>query len=1306
MDNRICYNRFNKESQKGGYAMKQREKRFISLFLSGVMLLSNLPLSVLAEEVVEEETAVVTGQAPAASRSLARESADRQEEESETEDYPVWVDDKQLTSDTENAAVSYDPNSGVLTLRSARLDSLMLKESMTLALEGSNTIGADNGMALQADGDLTLSGTGSLTVNGDGTTAMVVNGRKQGDSRWGLTVEDAVTLTVTSLTSPEGITLGEGTHVKLSRTTGNETFALGSGYLKTGAGSFASAGKSWVSDGSGLEFVGTEHVQWVRTDARHHKTCIDSNCPLVTGLELEAGEHNTLTSADCKHPAKCNDCGEYGQEDPNVHTQRAVYDSDGKQHWKAYSCCGAEVENTRQDHEMVYSAAGKRIDYRCKTCQYGKSITLQGKTGENYVYNGKPKEVWVVNDIDDTDLSVDYLTSEGNELPGPPTEAGTYTARVKYQGLEARMSFVIEPVELTEDLVTLSSGSAEVGQQAERPTVKVAEGVTCKILYSRDGKQTDNPAEIDWESAGTVTIAVTGTKNYTGTVTRTYTIRQAKASASMFQFTAPEDLTYNGEKKEAFVTTQVEDMGNFELCYDGDPVSAGTYRVKVQLTGDGNYETELLEDDSWCFTIEPTDQYTDNTKKVQVIGAGIGEFQTPSFSGVGGEAVAGTCVYTLDGGTVSNEYTLLETLKSLEDGTSVTIGYTFTPNKKENYAGDKSGSIQLTKMELVFSTDDGDGIKADVPKTETVPYGTDPLIDVSKLKATLGKAVDEEDSHFTVEFTQDGHVVTTTGDLDVGTYGFTVYYSNPNLGGYAIEKVKVTGGWLCVTAQKLTISAANQPKGGHLIQKQDGSAQPLLTEENAGQTDNGLKLEYSLSRYGNYSSQIPEASEPGSYTIWYRAPQSGNYDTVNANGSVEVVIFPWLTAIYGELLRDIRLSDGFTWNDRNPETDSVGNAGEHIVLLNYGAKSLSGIQVPLTVKPKEITVSVTILEQDKWLLYTEGTAARARVSEVRNETDHCVLPANQYTLHYEGDTGRGEAKVWPVSNGNYAFTAEPQSYSIYDPVAATLTDNALLSDEVKQAGYANGMAIREALDASFPEEYPAARRKFTYFLMKTGTGTYDYTENGWPEKGLAMKINYPTGTDGKDSFKVYDMYLVDYKDIKAGTIVEMKQAKDALGMCEYTCYDEQICLKMPTYMAVAIGAEAEKYTLKRNSSTRGTITFTVGDDTTALTFAKVRAGETVTVHVTDIQANYGVFMVEYYETALGYKSSNPSKASQNADGTYSFEMPEYDTTIKVTIRKSSGNPKTGDVIRFWVGVMTLSGAGVAGLLIWQRKKRK
>lgn len=1294
--------------------MKKTEKRLISILLSGLMLLSNLPLSALAEEVVEEETAVVTDQTFAVSRSVARESTDPQEE-SQTVKYPVWVDGEQLTSEAEDETVFYDPDSGVLTLENAQLDSLVLKGSMTLALEGSNTIAAENEIALQADADLTITGDGSLFITSGHALAMEVKGLAQGETRRGLTVQGKVTLSVTSdaeenpvaLTSPEGVTLGEETHVKISRSASGEKYALpGSGYEKVGEGSFGPAGESWSADGSGLEFVGAGHVQWAKTKTQHYKTCADPECPLAKNLKLDAGEHNTTANANCLSGATCSVCGEYGRKDEENHAQSAVYAFNEDEHWKAYPCCNTEVADTRQAHEMAYTAKGNQIDYRCSVCQQGSSITIQEQSGEDYyVYNGEPKEMVVENGIDGEDLPVTYIDSEETTLPGPPTEAGMYTALIQYQGLEARAVFEIEKKPLTDSMVTLSSDGAVYGQQAERPWVICAEGVTNTVRYERDNQETKKADEIDWSSVGTVKITVIGTGNYSGRVTKTYTIRQAKASASMFRFAAPEDLTYNGEKKEASVTALVEDMGTFEVCYDADPVSAGTYRVSVQVAGDGNYETERIQDDSWCFTIEPTDQYTDNTTTEQVIGAGTGEFQAPSFTGVGGEEVAGACVYTLNGETIFKEYTLLEKLKNLENGATITVAYVFTPSGNGNYTGTKSGSIQVTGMELVFSTDEGEGIRADVSKTETVSYGTDPLIDVSKLKATLGSAVDTEDSHFTVEFTQDGRAVTTTGDLDVGAYGFTVYYSNPDLGGYAIEKVKVTGGWLHVTAQKLTISDANKPKGGYIIQKQDGSAQPLLTQENAGQTDNGLKLEYSLSQYGDYSSQIPEASEPGAYTIWYRAPQSRNYDTVNANGSVEVVICPWLTATYGELLRDIRLPEGFTWNGQNPETDSVGNAGDHTVLLDYGVKSLSGIQVPLTVKSKEITVSVTILEQDKWLLYTEGTAARARVSEVRNETDNCVLPADEYTLHYEGDTGRGEANVWPVSNGNYAFTAEPQSYYIYDPVAATLTDNAQLSNAVKQAGYANGAAVREALDAKFPEEYPGTRRKFTYFLMKTGDGVYAYTENGWPDKGLAMKIAYPTGTDWKDNFKVYAMYLVDCGDIKAGTIVEMQQAQDTLGMCEYTCYENQICLKMPTYMAVAIGAEAEKYTLKRTSSTRGTITFTVGEDTTPLTSAQVRAGETVTVSVTDIQDKYGVSLVEYYETALGYNSSDPVEVSQNADGTYSFEMPEYDATIKVTIRKSSGNPKTGDVIRFWVGLLALSGAGVAGLLIW-RKKRK
>lgn len=1295
--------------------MKHREKRIVSLLLSGVMLLSNLPLSALAEEVVEEETVVITGQAPAASRSVIQENTDQQEA-CETVTYPVKVDGEWLTSDMDDADVSYDPDSGMLTLCGARLESLMLTESMTLALKGSNTIEAEEGLALLAEEDLTLTGTGALTVTGNDSTVMEVKGRTQGEAQFGLTVEESVTLAVTALaekapialTSPKGITLGEGSHVKFSHTTFGETVAFGgSGYCKIGNGSFAAAEDSWTSDGSGVEFVGVAHVQWVKTDTGHYKTCIDPNCPLATGLELEAGNHDTIRDANCQSPAECGICGAYGSKDPTVHTQEAAYASDEDEHWQAYACCGAEVEGTRQIHEMAFSVEENKISNRCTLCRQGKDIELQPKAGESYVYDGAPKEVVAVNGIDDRVLTVGYRDPAGAELQEPPTEAGAYTAWVCYQDLEAKLMFEIKPMPLTEDMVTLTPESALFGQLAECPQIQIADGVTCEILYSRGDRQTDDPAKIDWVNAGNVTITVTGTGNYTGTLTRTYTIRQEKPTADMFQFAAPENLTYNGETKATTLTPLVEGMGSFEVCYSNDPIHAGTYKVSVQVAGDSNYEKATLTDEGWCFTITPTADYTDKSQSKQVIGKGLKDIQLPFSTGAAGETVEGTCDYTLNGENVANENTLLARLGELKDGASVTVGYTFTPKGNGNYTGTKSGTIQVTKAVLTFTMDSGEAVTLDAIRKEAVTYGTDPLVDVSKIKATLADAVDEEDSHFTVEYTtQDGQTVAATGALDVGAYAFTVSYSNSDLGGYAIEKTQVISGWIRVTTQKLTISEENKPKGGYIIQEQNGSAQPLLAKDNAGQTDNGLKLEYSLSQYGEYSAEIPEASEPGAYTVWYRAPKSGNYDTVNAEGSVNVVIFPCLKATYGDMLEDIKLPDGFALNGDNPGADSAGDVGEYKVKLDYARKSLRGIEVPLIVSPKEITVSFAILERYKYLTYNKDTPARAKIGEVRNVTEDCILPADAYTLQYENDDGRGEAKVWPVSTGNYAFTAEPQSYYIYDPVAAVLTDNVKLPNAVKQAGYDSGKAIREKLDSQFSKEYPASRRKFTCFLLKTGDGTYDYLENGWPDKGIAMKINYPTGTDGKDSFKVYAMYLVDCGDIKAGTIVEMKQAKDTLGMCEYSCYDNQICLKMPTYMAVAIGAEAEKYTLKRNSSTRGTITFTIGEDTTALTSAKVRVGETVTVQVTDIQEKYGVTMVEYYETALGYKSSSPVKASENADGTYSFTMPEHDTTIKVTIRKSSGNPRTGDVIRFWAGLLVISGAGVVSLLLWRRKKRK
>lgn len=1307
--------------------MKRIWKKTVSLTLSCLLFLGSLPLTALADEVQEESLPEETVQETIQQTTPAKARSVESEESDEVETYPVWVDGIQLTSESEDFDISYDPDNNTLTLYDKKLTSLVLEESMTLQLWGDVTIENTTGeVALWAKSSLTIVGSyNTLCVSSNGPTAMQVDGWQQEDAKQGLTIKNSVTLDVRStatspdtpvaLTSPKGVTLSDEAHISLSHTKLGETYTFAaSDYVKTGSGNYVTGNESWTADGSAMVFVGSAHLQWQKDKNSHYKTCASTSCPLRDGLQLEFGLHDTTQEANCQQKARCNDCGEYGSVDKTTHAAEAIYEYDISEHWQTYSCCGDEVPNSRAAHVLTAVTDGSVIAFRCGSCAYTPHIKLQTKEGASYSYDGTSKEVEVVNELDDTALTVCYYKGE-LLLAAPPTDAGVYRAEATYsahdptlpQDVTISLTYTIAPKALEDSMVTLSASEGLYRAAVTHPTVTVAEGVTYQITYTKGDQTSSDPEDIDWAGVGTVTITVTGIGNYAGSVTKAYSIRQAQPRPEQFQMVLPEDLTYDGTKKEVIFTLaeDVTEMGTYTVSYNKDPIHAGVYTVSLHVAGDDAYAEATLTDPKWTFTIQPCGEYTDTTVKAQTLGDGVGAFQTPAFTGIAGETVDGSCSYTLDDVLIS-ESELKNRLTSLADGASVTVGYTFTPTADGDYTGTKTGIIQVNMVRLTFALADGAPVTdSAIAKTGTIVYGDKDIVDLSKLTARVNGDTDSNSAHFTVKFTADGGA-TLVDAPEVGSYQFIVFYSNPDLGGYAVENAEVCRGWIYVFPKQLGFAASGKPSADFLLETKDGSDQPLLSPDKAGKLEDGLLLEYSLTQSGDYSTDIPTASAPGKYTVYYRAQKNANYNTDGVKGSVDVVIYPRLTATYGQTLADLKLPDGFHLNEtKNPASSSVGIVGEHSLWLDYGEASLTGVEVPLTVTAKPITVTFEILERDRFLPYNKGQAVEARIGQVWNVTDNCPLPTDQYILSYEGSTGRGEATVKPVTVGNYAFTAAPQSYRIYDLVAATLTDNAKLSDAVKAAGFPDGAAIRKALSAKFPEGYPESRRKFTYFIMKQGDGLYDYNAQDWPTGGVAMKIAYPTGTDRKDSFKVYGMYLADCGNIKAGTIVELKEAKDTLQLGEYVRYDDRICLNMPAYMAVSIGAEAEQYTLKRTSSTRGTITFTVGSDTTAQTTAQVRAGETVTVKITDIQDKYGVSVVEYYETALGYKSSDPKKAEKNSDGTYSFQMPEYDTTIKVTIRKLSGNPSTGDVIRFWVALMVISGATAGGLLLW-RKKRK
>ena len=164
-----------------------------------------------------------------------------------------------------------------------------------------------------------------------------------------------------------------------------------------------------------------------------------------------------------------------------------------------------------------------------------------------------------------------------------------------------------------------------------------------------------------------------------GTVTRDIALKIEKgnATASLFSFTPPTDLIYDGTPKEATVTAleapagYAPYTGTFTVLYNGSatpPTDAGTYQVSISGSGDDCYRSfTALRDESWTFTISPASV----TPPAAVTGLVYnGETQT-------GVVLPENALFTLTGNTAKNagEYTATASLLSKRnyvwsDGTS------------------------------------------------------------------------------------------------------------------------------------------------------------------------------------------------------------------------------------------------------------------------------------------------------------------------------------------------------------------------------------------------------------------------------------------------------------------------------------------------------------------------------------------------------------------------------------------------------------------------------------------------------------
>ena len=192
-----------------------------------------------------------------------------------------------------------------------------------------------------------------------------------------------------------------------------------------------------------------------------------------------------------------------------------------------------------------------------------------------------------------------------------------------------------------------------------------------------------------------------GTSDVTMTVK--VIIKKADLTADMFTYKAPDDLSYNGESKEATVTLNDGYIGvgkTITLKYykvgseeplEGAPTDVGEYIVKIDVTEGDNYNSAVnLTDESWTFTIKNSQgNLTVSTTVTGNMGDRNKEFSfevTLSDTTVNGtygdmEFTNGTSTFTLKHGQSKNAI-------GLSDG----ITYTVTESDCESYAVTIEGS--------------------------------------------------------------------------------------------------------------------------------------------------------------------------------------------------------------------------------------------------------------------------------------------------------------------------------------------------------------------------------------------------------------------------------------------------------------------------------------------------------------------------------------------------------------------------------------------------------------------------------------
>ncbi|MEA4971434.1 MAG: MBG domain-containing protein [Candidatus Pelethousia sp.] len=185
-------------------------------------------------------------------------------------------------------------------------------------------------------------------------------------------------------------------------------------------------------------------------------------------------------------------------------------------------------------------------------------------TGSLFTYTGFPIEptLTVIFDGEALVRGTDYIIEVAAESASNGTSAGAVTAKLvgkgNFKGEKSGLSYTIQPKPLTEDMLA-TAGFSYTGK-AQKPAVTdgattLAEGVDYTAAYTNN------------TNAGTATMHVTGKGNYSGTLSKPFTI--AKAPLTIIGGTVAAK-TYNGYNTAYVTDVNFGGLQNSETLALGD----------------------------------------------------------------------------------------------------------------------------------------------------------------------------------------------------------------------------------------------------------------------------------------------------------------------------------------------------------------------------------------------------------------------------------------------------------------------------------------------------------------------------------------------------------------------------------------------------------------------------------------------------------------------------------------------------------------------------------------------------------------